>query len=1359
MVYDGKVLKFYRNGILMSQINATGTLVQNNWNTTVGWYDPKGFNTNFIGYINEVKIWNTARSLAQIQANQTAPLINPPTETGLVAYYRFDNLLNKQGNTAFNGVLSGTATINNTNSNCTILLDSCNTIINPPVTETIINTYTPLIAFNPCDNKITVEDASTFKIGDTVLMIQMKGAIIDSSNSASFGSIVDYRSAGNYEFNYIKSISGNEIDLRNIVMRQYDIAGGKVQLIRVPYFHNITFSSPLSCLPWDGRKGGVLAFNVRDTLNLNADIDVTGKGFWGGRSPNSNLNIHNCFVDLNFTAAGNTKAAAKGESFYELGNDKQWGKAPVGSGGGGGLDHNAGGGGGSNGGSGGKGGFEVEGCGPVFDNGGRGGRVLSYSNSSNKIFLGGGGGSGHANNANGFDMNGGNGGGIVLVSTNVLQNNGHKIIANGGNGVFCDSLLYDCNDGNGGGGGGGTILLNIINYLSPIQVNATGGKGGDLRSYNKVFFRDRLGPGAGGGGGMIWLPGVGIPTNFTGDLSGGLNGVIISDNNNPYGATAGQTGLQLFGLTLPIDTIPFTGNIDSVFIKDSAISCQQFDFKGFAITRNFPIAKWSWNFGDNSVANTQNTSHSYTAAGLYDVKLIVTDANGCVDSTVKTINSTGAGSTDFNYKQDICNPFAVQFFPLGNPSATNYWSFGDGSTTTGNDSPTHVYTSPGSYLVKYFAGNSACSDTISKTILINVAVANIITTNDTTICFNSTKQLRSVGALQYCWSPSTYLSDPKASSPTTSTPEDITYFLTAEIPGVNLITNGNFTSGNTAFTSQYSFAANNTTEGEYFVGANPQTWNASLSACTDHTTGNGNMMLVNGAPGADVNVWTQTVAVTPNTNYAFSTWIQALFPPNPAELSFSINGGNLGTLITAALPTCTWKQFYTTWNSGNNTTATIAIVNKNTLVQGNDFALDDIEFSAVLIKRDSVKITVEKPTVKASADTSTCSGQPVQISASGAGTYSWSPAAGLNNSSSPNPIATPTASTQYVVSGTSINGCTAKDTVNVSLKPSPVVTKSKDTTICNNSQVQLIASGGSSYSWTPTASLDNATIANPVATPTANTMYKLVITGTNSCTTTDSVKISLRPKPVFSISPSMAACANSSVSLNATGGTSYFWSPTASLSDSTVSTPVSVTNTTTTYTVKIKDSFCNDSTSLSTTVTISPAPTITAGKSNDIDCSTASAELTATGADNYVWSPSTGLNNSTISNPTVTINASQQYLVTGTDILTNCTGIDTITVFASYVTPAALYIPNAFTPNGDGKNDCFRIGNFNLGGSVDFSIYDREGNRVFHSLNSNACWDGTFKGQPMKQANYVYYIKTYSDCGNYTRKGNILLLR
>lgn len=153
----------------------------------------------------------------------------------------------------------------------------------------IINNYTPVLALSPCDNKIIVEDASSFNAGDTVLLIQMKGAVIDSTNTVSFGNVTDYKNAGNYEFNYVKTKNGNSIELKNKLLRTYDIPLGKVQLVRVPYYNNVTISSTLSCPPWDGNKGGVLVLNVLDSIILNENIDVSGKDSGEGKVP---IQIH-----------------------------------------------------------------------------------------------------------------------------------------------------------------------------------------------------------------------------------------------------------------------------------------------------------------------------------------------------------------------------------------------------------------------------------------------------------------------------------------------------------------------------------------------------------------------------------------------------------------------------------------------------------------------------------------------------------------------------------------------------------------------------------------------------------------------------------------------------------------------------------------------------------------------------------------------------------------------------------------------------------------------------------------------------------------------------------------------------------
>src|SRR5215212_3303349 len=95
-----------------------------------------------------------------------------------------------------------------------------------------INDYAPVIGYNACENKIIIEGGYLFHAGDTVVIIQMRGAVIDSSNTSNFGTITNYSNAGNYEFNFVKTVSGDTIRLRNNLQRQYDIPGGKVQLVR-----------------------------------------------------------------------------------------------------------------------------------------------------------------------------------------------------------------------------------------------------------------------------------------------------------------------------------------------------------------------------------------------------------------------------------------------------------------------------------------------------------------------------------------------------------------------------------------------------------------------------------------------------------------------------------------------------------------------------------------------------------------------------------------------------------------------------------------------------------------------------------------------------------------------------------------------------------------------------------------------------------------------------------------------------------------------------------------------------------------------------------------------------------------------
>src|SRR5690606_2365708 len=132
--------------------------------------------------------------------------------------------------------------------------------------------------------------------------------------------------AGNFEFNFVKNIDGNRIELLNGLIRNYDFDDGFVQLIRVPYFENLVTNTVLSALPWDGEKGGVLAFNVGNQLTLNENIDVTGRGFRGGLDPYSNPVPLYCYENNFYYPPNPDLASQKGEGIATISAAKSFGK-------------------------------------------------------------------------------------------------------------------------------------------------------------------------------------------------------------------------------------------------------------------------------------------------------------------------------------------------------------------------------------------------------------------------------------------------------------------------------------------------------------------------------------------------------------------------------------------------------------------------------------------------------------------------------------------------------------------------------------------------------------------------------------------------------------------------------------------------------------------------------------------------------------------------------------------------------------------------------------------------------------------------------------------------------------------------
>ncbi len=165
----------------------------------------------------------------------------------------------------------------------------------------------------------------------------------------------------------------------------------------------------------------------------------------------------------------------------------------------------------------------------------------------------------------------------------------------------------------------------------------------------------------------------------------------------------------------------------------------------------------------------------------------------------------------------------------------------------------------------------------------------------------------------------------------------------------NLISNGSFEAGNTGFSSDYGYVAPGPgalwPEALFTVDTNPNNSHGSFSSFGDHTTGSGNMMIINGAGDNTKRVWFQTIAVAANTSYTFSYWGASAYPAAPADLAVSVDGVDTGS--TASFDgTTTWSQYGAMFTTGNVTSITLALRNNNSALSGNDFTLDDLKLEA-----------------------------------------------------------------------------------------------------------------------------------------------------------------------------------------------------------------------------------------------------------------------------------------------------------------------------------------------------------------------------------------------------------------------------
>jgi len=396
------------------------------------------------------------------------------------------------------------------------------------------------------------------------------------------------------------------------------------------------------------------------------------------------------------------------------------------------------------------------------------------------------------------------------------------------------------------------------------------------------------------------------------------------------------------------------------------------------------------------------------------------------------------------------------------------------------------------------------------------------------------------------------------------------------------------------------------------------------------------------------------------------------------------------------------------------------------------------------------------PVAVVRSDTALCIGESVTLHAAGGVIYQWQPSTGLNSASVSDPVATPAATTRYTVTVTDSNLCTDTGSVNIIVSPLPETDAGEDTYICEGSIYQLNGSGGIRFIWSPGDLVSDSTLQNPTISPSDTTTFVLTSFNVFGCRNADSVTIAVQHPINLVMESQRDMCEGDSITLSASGGLYYTWSPPGGLPDNRHSDYIVSPASSAVYTVEVSnDCF---STAGTVTVTVYPLPLVDAGAdTNIIRDEFIVLNGTATGI-THSWFPPNGLDApSSLSTRASPFNTTTYVLTTESEY--GCRASDDMTIYVTVIN--LIEIPTAFSPNNDGTNDLFRIlKTLNIEQLYFFKIFNRWGQCVFETNDLKRGWDGTVYGVPQDVGVYGFIIKALNRDGEVvTREGTVTLLR
>jgi gliding motility-associated-like protein len=741
---------------------------------------------------------------------------------------------------------------------------------------------------------------------------------------------------------------------------------------------------------------------------------------------------------------------------------------------------------------------------------------------------------------------------------------------------------------------------------------------------------------------------------------------------------------------------------------------------------------WSPSTGLNSSTVAQPYA-SPTSTTTY----VVTASNGtCSNKDTVVVTVVPKPTANAGSDKSICKGDSVM---IGNPGiigVTYKWSPSNGLS---NDSIAQPNASP-SVTTEYVltASNGVCNNTDSVHVtVVPQPIANA--GPDKTVCRKDSVLIgtAAVSGTTYTWSPASGLSSTTLAQPNASPASTTTYTLIAsngtcsnrDSVVINVIAQPVANAGS----NETICKGDSVTIGSAATAGVSYKWSPSAGLSSDTVA----------QPNASPSVTTVYILTVTNQVSGCKNTDTTIVTVRPLPVantgpSKNVCKGDSVTIGTASVTGVTYN-----WSP-------VTGLNSSTIAQPDASPTVTTTYTLTASNgtcnnKDSVVVTVvPQPVANAGTNKVICKGDTTTIgTAPGAGvSYTWSPSTGLNSSTIAQPAASPSVTTTYIL--TASNGtCSNKDSIVVTVNQPPVADAGSDKTICvgNSTIIGTTGVAGTTYSWSPSTGLNSSTVAQPDASPLTTATYVLTASNASCGSTKDTVIVNVVPQPTANAGPDKTICKGDTVSIgeSSSTGVSYTWSPSNGLSSSTNSKAVASPATTMVYTLTATNAGCSNSDTV--TVKVNPLPDANVGSQQSLcDAGTVILGAPAVAGNTYLWTPATGLNSNTISQPTANPSSTTVYVLVETDTATGCSMSNQVQVVFG-----GTQIYSGISPNGDGINDWWDIPMLDCYPENTVVIVNRWGSEVWSGTdynNTTVRWAGKdMNGTDLPEDTYYYMIK------------------